>query len=125
MAERPKLGSIDATGAARNRGVSPQERDPVPSRSNGRPLEPAARGYFEPRFGHDFSRVRVHYDPHAEALAHALNARAYTVGRDIVFGKDQYAPGTSAGRRLLGHELTHVVQADLAGSSARPPDMAA
>jgi hypothetical protein len=59
---------------------------------------------------HDFSQVRIHSDSHAAASARAVNARAYTVGQDIVFGDQQYAPHTSAGRRLLAHELTHTVQ---------------
>ncbi len=59
---------------------------------------------------HDFSMVRVHHDGPAAASAEQVNARAYTVGRDIVFGRGQYSPGTPAGRRLLAHELTHVAQ---------------
>jgi hypothetical protein len=64
----------------------------------------------EPRFGRDFSRVRVHTDARAAASAQALNALAYTVGRNVVFGAGQYSPGTSQGDRLVAHELTHVVQ---------------
>ena len=64
----------------------------------------------EPRFGHDFSEVRVHSDARAAESARAVNALAYTVGPDVVFGAGEYAPGTIAGRRLLAHELTHVVQ---------------
>jgi hypothetical protein len=59
---------------------------------------------------HDFSMVRIHHDSRAAASADEVNARAYTVGPDIVFGRGQYAPGTAAGRRLLAHELTHVAQ---------------
>jgi hypothetical protein len=64
----------------------------------------------ELRFGFDFSQVRVHTDAQAAESARAVNALAYTVGSDIVFGAGQYAPGTAAGKRLLAHELTHVVQ---------------
>jgi hypothetical protein len=64
----------------------------------------------EPRFGHDFSQVRVHTDARAAASAAAVDSAAYSVGRNVVFGAGQYAPGTTSGRRLLGHELTHVVQ---------------
>jgi uncharacterized protein DUF4157 len=78
--------------------------------SPGTPLEPALRQDMEQRFGYDFSRVRVHNDTSAAESAHAVNARAYTVGRDIVFGREQYFPRTSEGKRLLAHELTHVVQ---------------
>ena len=74
------------------------------------PLDAATRQFFEPRFGHDFGRVRVHADGGAAASARAVQARAYTVGADIVFGAGQYMPGTSAGRHLLAHELAHVVQ---------------
>lgn len=79
-------------------------------RSSGQPLDTATRDYMEPRFGHDFSRVRVHTDAPAARSAHAVNALAYTVGQSVVFGDGQYAPGTTAGQRLLAHELTHVVQ---------------
>jgi outer membrane protein OmpA-like peptidoglycan-associated protein len=64
----------------------------------------------EPRFGHDFSQVRVHADARAADSARALNALAYTVGQDTVFGAGRYAPGTAEGRRLLAHELAHVLQ---------------
>jgi len=64
----------------------------------------------EPRFGHDFSQVRVHADGEAANAARAVQARAYTIGRDIVFGDRQYQPTTRDGKRLLAHELTHVVQ---------------
>lgn len=76
----------------------------------GRPLDAGVRAFFEPRFGHDFSRVRVHADADAGRSARAVNAHAYTVGRDIVFGAGRYAPGTHEGQRLLAHELAHVIQ---------------
>jgi hypothetical protein len=79
-------------------------------RSPGQPLDAATRGFFEPRFGHDFSRVRVHTDEMAAASARAVGAVAYTVGNDVVFGNGRYAPTTSSGRKLLGHELTHSIQ---------------
>jgi hypothetical protein len=78
--------------------------------SAGRPLDQATRALAEPRFGHDFSQVRVHTDAPAAESARALGARAYTVGRDIVFGGGEYAPHSAAGQRLLAHELAHVVQ---------------
>jgi murein DD-endopeptidase MepM/ murein hydrolase activator NlpD len=78
--------------------------------SPGQPLDPATRAFMEPRFGHDFSQVRVHTDAKAAESACAVNARAYTVGRDVVFGAGQYAHGSSGGQRLLAHELTHIVQ---------------
>jgi hypothetical protein len=81
-------------------------------RSTGQPLDPAARGFMESRFGHDFSQVRVHTNRAAAESATGLNALAYTVGQDMVFGAGQYSPDTPKGRRLLAHELTHVVQND-------------
>jgi hypothetical protein len=76
----------------------------------GRPLELALRQDMEKRFGYDFSRVRIHCGTAAEQSARDVDARAYTLGRDIVFGAGGFAPGTQAGRRLIAHELTHVVQ---------------
>ena len=79
-------------------------------RSPGQPLNPATRAFMEPRFGHDFSRVRVHTDAKAAESAREVNALAYTVGRDAVFGAGRYEPHSLAGRHLLAHELVHVVQ---------------
>ena len=76
----------------------------------GQPLPESARAHFEPRFGRDFSQVRMHTDTRAAESARAVNARAYTVGQDVVFGAGQYVPGTQTGQRLLAHELAHVVQ---------------
>lgn len=85
--------------------------------SQGRPLDSEACRFFEPRFGHDFGQVRVHTNARAAASARALNARAYTVGQDIVFASGRYAPDTFAGRHLLAHELAHVVQQGRSSSS--------
>src|SRR5262249_50057552 len=79
-------------------------------RSPGQPLDANTRAFMEPRFGHDFSSVRVHTDAKAAESARVVNALAYTVGRDVVFGAGQYALGMRDGQRLLAHELTHVVQ---------------
>ena len=78
--------------------------------SQGQPLDSATRAFFEPRFGHDFGAVRVHADRDAAQSASVVQARAYTVGTDLVFGGGGFVPGTASGRRLLAHELTHVVQ---------------
>lgn len=78
--------------------------------SPGRALDLESRAYFEPRFGHDFSKVRVHTDARAARSATAVAALAYTAGRNIVFAEGRYAPGTTAGKQLLAHELAHVVQ---------------
>ncbi len=78
--------------------------------SPGRLLEPALRQDMEQHFGHDFTQVRVHSDANAEQSARDVNAHAYTVGHNIVFGAGRFAPGTLEGKRLIAHELTHVVQ---------------
>ena len=75
-----------------------------------RPLAESEHAYFEPRFGVDFSQVRLHSDAQAAESARAVNAKAHTLGQDVVFGTGQDKPGTSEGRRLMAHELTHVVQ---------------
>lgn len=79
-------------------------------RSPGQPLDGAIRGFMETRFGRDFSHVRVHADEGAGASARAVDAHAYTVGRDIVFGAGEYRPHETEGQRLLAHELAHTVQ---------------
>ncbi|HSG40929.1 MAG TPA: DUF4157 domain-containing protein, partial [Thermoanaerobaculia bacterium] len=79
-------------------------------RSSARPLDAGTREFMEPRFGHDFSGVRVHTDPRAAASAQAVGALAYTVGNNVVFGSGQHAPETRQGQELLAHELAHVVQ---------------
>jgi hypothetical protein len=81
-------------------------------RSPGRPLDSATRAYFEPRFGHDLSRVRVHADAPAGAAARGIGARAYTLGSDIAFAPGEFQPTTENGRTLIAHELAHVVQHD-------------
>lgn len=79
-------------------------------RSSGQPLDAATRSFMEPRFGHDFGRVRVHADERAAESARAVDALAYTVGRDIVLDAGESARGAIPGRQLLAHELAHVVQ---------------
>jgi Domain of unknown function (DUF4157) len=79
-------------------------------RGGGQPLPGPTRAFFEERFDYDFSRVRMHTEGKAASLAHAVNARAFTTGNNIVFGPQQYSPETAVGRRLLAHELTHVLQ---------------
>lgn len=76
----------------------------------GRPLDSATRSTFEPRFGTDFSGVRVHAGSRAAESARAVNAHAYTVGRNIVFNSGKYSPSSPGGRRLLAHELAHTIQ---------------
>jgi hypothetical protein len=86
-------------------------------RSPGRPLDLAARAFMETRFGHDFSKVRVHADREAHRLARGLGAVAFTRGNDIYFDAGQYMPSIASGRWVLAHELAHVAQQ--AGSNTR------
>jgi Domain of unknown function (DUF4157) len=79
-------------------------------RSPGQSLDQEARAFFEPRFGHDFSRIRVHTDAAAAQSAAALGAAAYTVGSHVAFAAGRYSPATDPGRRLLAHELVHTIQ---------------
>lgn len=101
-------------------GIAPSVAPEIPG-SSGQPLDPATRALMEPRFGHDFGRVRVHANGRAAESAAAVDAVAYTVGHDIVFGTGQYAPGSAHGRSLLAHELAHVVQQP-PGRLSRKPD---
>ena len=85
----------------------------------GRPLEEGLRAQMESRYGMDFSQVRIHTDARAAQSAAAVQADAYTAGRDVVFGEGRYAPQNGEGRRLLAHELAHVVQQSRGGTA--PP----
>ena len=85
----------------------------------GAPLPESARAFFEPRFDHDFGDVRIHTDSPAAETARGMNAMAFTVGRDIAFAEGQYSPDSMEGRKLLAHELTHVIQQG--GSVQRKP----
>lgn len=76
----------------------------------GTPLSASTKAFMEPRFGHDFSQVRIHAGAEAAQLAHSLRARAFTVGRDIVFGKGALDYSSATGKSLLAHELTHYIQ---------------
>ena len=117
LAARTTSAVDGATLSIQRRTGKPSEQsDEAPSSldrvlgSSGRPLDIPLRKDMEWRFGHDFSQVRVHVGGVAEQSAREVNAHAYTVGRDIVFGAGQFAPSTNVGRGLLAHELTHVVQ---------------
>jgi len=103
---RRDAGVADAAGAQ-----SPDtEAAARAAQQGGAPLSPQQRDFFEPRLGHDLGHVRLHTGGSAHAGAAAVQARAYTLGRDIVFGSGEYAPETPAGQRLLAHELVHVLQ---------------
>lgn len=91
----------------------------IPSLGGGSSLPKELRSEMEQRFGEDFSKVRVHTGKDAAASTREMGARAYTVGRDVVFGGGRYAPSTNEGKQLLAHELAHVVQQSRGG--AAPP----
>ncbi len=101
--------------AAHHAAVMTAGAEVVP-RAGGRPLDPSTRHSMDARFGYDFSRVRIHDDASAAATSRHLDASAYTVGRDVVFGEGRFDPNSPAGRHLLAHELAHVVQQDRAGA---------
>lgn len=84
----------------------------------GRPLDSATRARMEPRFGFDFSTVRIHADEPAHDSAHEVGALAYTVGQNVAFSSGHYRPGTASGEALLAHELAHVVQQSGGGTSS-------
>lgn len=90
--------------------VEMQDRIQHLQQQGGQPLSGSERAFFEPRFGQNFSQVRLHADAETADVARSVNARAFTVGRDVVFGPGQYQPRSPEGQRLLAHELTHVVQ---------------
>lgn len=122
--ETPDRAHDDAFGVRRSPAAVPS---PVHApgtieqvlHSAGQPLDPAIRAFFEPRFGHDFSHIRIHSGPEAAASARSINALAYTAGSDIVFTHGGYQPGTPAGRRLLAHELAHTIQQQRDGRGPR------
>lgn len=94
-------------------GAGPADASPAVANAlaqSGTPLPQGVRAFMEPRFGADFSRVRIHTDRAAARSAAAVNARAYTVGEDVVFAQGAYVPESVSGRRLIAHELAHVVQ---------------
>jgi hypothetical protein len=120
---KPQAGLItpltQRPGGLRHQSKLPNAQSTVPPtiqcritalRGNGQPLSRSEREFFEPRFGVDFSRVRIHANQRESEVARAVGARAFTVGSDIFLGRGQYAPQSADGRRLLAHELTHVVQ---------------
>jgi hypothetical protein len=127
----PDLSLADAPAHVSRKGVTGEKKDAktlqttqpdlrevdggIPSeiralQGGGSPLPQSRRAFFESWFGYDFTRVRIHSDSRAARLARSVNARAFTLGRDIVFAAEQYSPETGEGTRLLAHELAHVVQ---------------
>jgi hypothetical protein len=106
VSNAPRIGRVSGQPNGRTNAASVDRALAEP----GAPLEPALRQDMEQRFGRDFSQVRVHSGSAAEQSARDLDASAYTVGHDMVFGPNRFAPQTGKGRRLIAHELTHVVQ---------------
>lgn len=115
--EEPLQASGDSGSNAP--AVTPAAQAGIHNLPGGNPLSPALRAFFEPRFGADFRGVRVHTDSQAADTAKSLNARAFTLGREVVFGAGEYSPATTQGKKLLAHELTHVVQQGRANSPSR------
>ena len=114
--QRKELGPNSAPGVA-----PPIVQETL--RATGQPLDSETRAFMEPRMGHDFGEVRVHTNPQAAQSARAIDAVAYTVGKDIVFRETHYAPASNEGRRLLAHELAHVAQqAQARGAATRQTD---
>lgn len=103
LVQAKRAGNADAAAFDTDAAVQAAQR-------GGAPLGAELRSWFEPRFGQDFSRVRVHADADAANAARGVQARAYTLGADIVFGAGEYAPASRGGRQLIAHELAHVVQ---------------
>lgn len=105
----PRIQRFTSQASEKSLNTAPPSVDRVLA-SSGRPLEPTLRQDMEARFGHDFSQVRVHTGRDAEQSAKDVNAQAYTVGNDMVFGVGRFLPESQHGQRLIAHELTHVVQ---------------
>jgi hypothetical protein len=106
------VGLQRAAGNAETAALMEDERSPVHDvvSSGGRPLEPELRADMEGRFGQDFGDVRLHSDGAAHDSAKSVNAQAYTVGSNVVVQSDKFDPSSDAGKHMLAHELTHVVQ---------------
>jgi hypothetical protein len=107
QSSRLRITRFDEGASAQS--TAPEIVDQV-LRSSGQPLDRATRAFMEPRFNYDFGKVRVHTDARAAESARSMKSMAYTVGHDVVFATGRFSPETAAGRRLLAHELTHVLQ---------------
>ena len=109
-----ETGQAQTTNTGHPGGAESLALDPGTDLGAGQQMDAGAQADMEAQFGHDFSGVRIHSDSRAAASARAVGARAYTVGKDVVFDSGEYAPQTKAGKRLLAHELTHIVQQGMA-----------
>jgi hypothetical protein len=134
--ESPHVARFAGTGLLRKAEGRPDvaanvEAEIQSSATSGEPLPLSVRRFMEPRFRADFSAVRIHTDGRAAALSRDLNARAFTLGNQIFFGRDQFRPESEAGRELIAHELTHTVQqgsvvqraADVTVTQSSPPQV--
>jgi hypothetical protein len=110
---RPAPSNVPTAGEGHGIAAPPVVQDTL--RTPGQPLDTATRAFFEPRFGRDFSGVRVHADDNAAQSARAIGAEAYTAGSHTAFAAGRYAPQSADGRHLLAHELAHVVQQNGSG----------
>lgn len=104
--------SVETAPVGATHGLAPMAAEAVGRtiRAPGEPLDPTTRGFMEPRLGAALGGVRIHRDSAAAASARSVNAHAYTLGEHVVFGAGRYAPHTVSGKRLLAHELAHVLQ---------------
>lgn len=108
--EEKKIQAKEMAGHVPHVGPGTESSLASLSASGGQPLPPSVRAFFAPRFGQDFSQVRVHASNQAAESARAIQARAFTFGQTVAFANGEYAPHTRAGRKLLAHELAHVAQ---------------
>jgi hypothetical protein len=115
--QRKPFTSKMASGSTAYAGADPAG-EVSKIKGGGQPLPQSVRAVFEPRFGYDFGQVRIHTQPNISNLSRALGARAFTVGSDIGFGSGQFSPGTTNGKKLIAHELAHVVQQGSGTSNA-------
>jgi hypothetical protein len=104
------MGPTSSANSRTTNSFTARAGDFLRTENSGQPLSDSVRSYFEPRFGLDLGRVRVHTDERADASARSINALAYTTGNNIAFRTGAYEPATVSGKRLLAHELTHVIQ---------------
>lgn len=131
--DSPQPGMRPLASTPVNPSVLKRQRTPAPGSTMyspivlkalsapGQPLAAPVRAVMESRFAHDFSQVRIHTGGEAAASTRTVGALAYTVNSDVVFGESQFAPATTAGRRLLAHELAHVVQQGTGGAGSPSP----
>jgi len=105
-----ELISAKSTSDEKKTIIDQQTESEIQNLGKGKPLTKSEREFFEPRMGADFSGVRLHDDEKANGLAGSVNAKAFTKGNNIVFGEGEYSPQTDEGKKLMAHELAHVVQ---------------